>query len=228
MATPRYVYDPIKRQYLDVETGIYLTEEQMRAIRDAMADHAGVELRRKAEDAVKAKDDKKFDAVALAAFILGFGVIVKHLEISQYVLGRGGINAMTQEDFAAIEAVLADKQQYIEGFGQAIADTEMSAAQAGSRAELYAGVGSYDYGKASAYGIALPEHPGDNCLGRERCRCWWEFILGDGDTVEAYWQTQRDQSVCPRCLRNEREYAPFVATPADVQNYAYNRVPEAA
>lgn len=223
MAKQRYQYDPVTHRYLDTKTGLYLTADQMRAIRDALADAAALELRAHAERvavAVAVATDPLDDvakAALLLVFLRDFGATVKRLEAAQFILGRGGLNALTTADLAIIDAVLVEQRIYIERFGQALINGELSAAQAGARAELYAGVGSFERGKAASYGVTLPEYPGDRCLGFDRCRCHWE-LDDSGDVVDCTWHTVGDNFVCTVCVKNGVDYNPLtLAKPVTVR-----------
>lgn len=211
MASPRYLWDAVKARFKDSRVGRYLSRKQMTTIRDTTATQAAKEFRALAEQAAKDVKAGVFDA---EAFKTAFHASIRNLNASQYILGRGGLSAMTGEDFTALQAILADQKAFASNFAVDLATGTVSEAQAGARGELYASVIGYEQGQASAWGIALPEYPGQRCLGGSRCRCEW-VIVDSVDGIEATWRTEANP--CGVCAGNAVEYNPFVIAKANQQ-----------
>lgn len=205
-------YDPVIATYSD-DDGRTLSQEQMRDVRNAMAD--GFE-----EEAAALVLLWFAGKITLEQWAQAFAGLVAAGITAAYVLGYGGTMMLDAAADARIYELIAAQYAYLTGFAEDIyaalrAGVPMSEAMMAARSGLYAGsmVEAYEQANAEAHGAMLPYWPADGgtpCM--QRCRCWWAYEQGDGVT-NAYWHTQEDPGVCEGCLNREAESDPFVLVP---------------
>ena len=130
---------------------------------------------------------------------------------AEYLLSRGGRNAMFQEDLDLQADAIGSQFDFLQAFAEEVKRGNLSAKQIAARAELYmeAATSAFEEGKASSYGITLPEYPGDgNQMCGVRCRCAWIIIPGKNE-VKAFWTLSPRAQHCQSCLENAAKWAPY-------------------
>ena len=131
---------------------------------------------------------------------------------AQYMLGRGGRNAMFQSDLDRQTDAIVSQFDFLQAFAEQVRQGQLSAKQIAARAELYveASTSPFEEGKASSYGITLPEYPGDgNQICGVRCRCTW-ILVGVKDVVNAFWTLNPLAKHCESCRENAAKWAPYI------------------
>ncbi len=95
---------------------------------------------------------------------------IKDEYIRQYLLGRGGREQMTAQDWGSIGGMIGDQYRFLDGFFANVATGELTEAQIAARARMYINSAreGFERGQARAYGLSLPQYPGD---GRTVCLC---------------------------------------------------------
>lgn len=147
---------------------------------------------------------------------------VKDSVTAQYILGRGGRNAMTQSDWGRVGFELRQQYALIASFSQKVADGTYSQAKAAAVARLYALAGRTTYGRAQTvrYGVgvtALPV-PGDGTTAcKVGCKCRRVFEQVDERTIHVYWNLGRAEH-CADCIRRSQEWTPLVIVDGEVQD----------
>lgn len=158
--------------------------------------------------------------------------------IRQYLLGRGGRNQMTAEDWGSVGGSLAEQYRWLDGFADQVAGgnlTEMQikirslsdlAGQIGAmptsqvlRAAMYANSAREAFFRAQtrARGFEpsdLPYMPADgNTICLTRCNCSWDYvpIYVGGALIgwDCYWKLGGSVQHCDSCLARAEESAPF-------------------
>lgn len=204
MASTRWEWSAETKRYRDKETGRFLSATKNRELRDdfmaAQRDQMATASRRMAAGDLSLKD---WEAQMQAAIKASWGV--------NYSFGRGGRNALTADDRAAIADLVKDQFTYLRGFAQDAAAGKLSAAQIEARAELYGNASglAFDFGRAAAYvGLRLPAMPGMGTICRSNCLCFWR-IEEDDTEWRAYWSTSARES-CDTCVGRRASYQPYV------------------
>lgn len=201
-APPEPVYNPATATYTRSNRGITprkLVEYRNAAVNQSMAGVDGL--------CAKLFADKS-DVNGWAA---GMRQAVKDAYTQQYMLGRGGREAMTQADWGALGNMLRDQYRYLDGFANDIRMGRLSEGQIRMRAKMYidSAVEAYERGRAAARGLHLPAYPGDGKTPcRVRCKCTWIIR----QTPEAYyctWQLGHAEH-CDGCLENAGKWAPLI------------------
>jgi hypothetical protein len=139
--------------------------------------------------------------------------IIKTTFIDQYAIGRGGRKNMGPRDWGVIGGQCKTQYTYLDGFAQAIAGGELSAAQIKVRAEMYvdASVQAYERGISERLGLPkMPAYPGDGSTEcRTNDRCHWEYA--ETETAwECTWVLDASVENCPTCVERARDWAPYV------------------
>lgn len=205
MASNRWTYDGRSRRYRDGDSGRYLTGREVRDLRD------------RATDAAIAQAGALADQVAAGSlspegFNAGMRGLIKNAYGAEYALGRGGVNAMTNEDWGRVGAEVRRQHGYLDRFTAEIAAGDLSPAQVKARAGIYldGATQAHGRGQAAAVGVDPPGVPGDGgtqCLGR--CRCWVEWSETRTE-VRMTWHVSAGES-CPGCEARAAEWSPWVA-----------------
>jgi len=136
---------------------------------------------------------------------------VRDVNNAQYMLARGGRNAMFQTDLDALTEIIKDQFDYLQQFGEEVRAGKLSAKQITARSELYmeSSTRAYEQAKAASFDIELPEYPADgNQICKARCRCRWE-IDEKKDTIEAFWLLNVAAKHCDSCIANAAKWAPY-------------------
>lgn len=136
---------------------------------------------------------------------------IRDVNNAQYMLARGGRNAMFQTDLDALSEIIKDQFDYLQQFGEEVRAGRLSASQIKARSELYmeSSTRAHEQAKAASFDIELPEYPADgNQICKARCRCRWE-IDEKKDTIEAFWLLNVAAQHCDSCLSNAAKWAPY-------------------
>lgn len=204
---PSWVWLPELLRYRDLETGQFVSADQVRAWSYAAIDAAN-------------------NAVAEATTQLTTGLLnvgdwetiirqeLKDAYIQDYVLGRGGLGQMTQADWGSVGGMLSDQYRHLDDFAAEIANGELTAAQIQARTEMYfeSATEAYERANARSWGVPvdkLPAMPGDGstqCI--TNCRCAWEFEETETGW-NCYWKVDPDAESCSDCLARGGEWNPY-------------------
>lgn len=191
--TPRFTYDLAAQRYRRAD-GKFVSQGDLVRLRDELVDRA--------EKAVKAAtDDLLAGKGTLADWEGRMRAALTTVSVDQFLMGRGGTNAMGDGDWKRVAAFQDAQETYLRGFAQTVADAELSAAQVSSRAALYprSTRSQFDAGRAAVRDIELPGHPGDGGTAcRANCRCAWD-ITDKRDGVVARWVVNAGAEHCEDC-----------------------------
>lgn len=203
MASERWQYDVGAKRYRDLTTGRFLSataavdlrDDFVQAQRDAMADLG----RRLAAGELR-----------IEHFEREFRERLKLAWTTEYVYGRGGRQAMTPDDHAALRGLIREQWQYANQFARDVQAGELSAAQIEARAKLYAGatVHGYERGREAAHdGLRLPGHPASGTACRSACTCSWDIQETDSEW-RCYWRRHAADS-CATCVGRASRWNPY-------------------
>ena len=222
-----WVYDDLKKMYQNSKTKKRLAAEDLLEIRNDFIDAQRLTFSENRafhevfiKRYVQAPDFSERSFVS--ALVSGLKTVqewlyemrqkVRDIFNGQYMLGRGGRNAMFQSDLDSQTDAIASQFDFLQAFAEQVRQGELSAKQIAARAELYmeASTSVFEEGKASSYGITLPEYPGDgNQICGVRCRCTW-IIVKIEDVVNAFWTLNPLAQHCQTCRENAAKWAPYV------------------
>lgn len=206
MADDRWEWDAPSRRYRDTTTGRYLSAASSRKLRDDLVTRLGQENQGLARKLASGD-------LTLPAWEKAMQTQVRDAHTVQWAFGRGGRNAMTEHDLTDLNGLVRGQWGYLRGFTEAIAGGTLSEAQVSARAALYtsASVQAYERGRAAAWDVILPAHPGDGSTAcKSNCRCFWRLTeKADGSEVHATW-TLGGAEHCADCKSRARRWAPLV------------------
>ena len=218
-----WVYDDLKKLYRNSKTKKKLAAGELLEIRNDFID-----AQRLTFSESRTVDREPQTAITersiVSALVSGLKTVqewlyemrqkVRDIFNAQYMLGRGGRNAMFQSDLDTQTEVIGSQFDFLQAFAEQVRQGQLSAKQIAARAELYmeAATRAFEEGKASGYGITLPEYPGDgNQICGVRCRCTW-IIVKSADVVNAFWTLNPLAQHCQSCLENAAKWAPYVVS----------------
>ena len=196
----RWIFDQARKVYNRVRSRSKLTE-----IRDSYT-----QLDTDQFSSTLANDLLNGD-INVQQWTLNFRERLKTTYVNQYMVGRGGVNNMTQADWGRIGRQLRDQYSYMNQFAAQIARGDLTTAQIEARMKLYfnSATQMFERGQAASSGVVLPQYPGDGRTQcRTNCKCNWE-IIEDDTKYNCYWRLNPAEH-CPDCLENRRRWNPLV------------------
>ena len=198
-----WVWNQLTKRYRNSKTKKTVTSNTILQLRDDFVD----EMR----DFSKLTDDLVNSRITVQEWVFEMRKRVRDVNSAEYMLARGGRNAMFQTDLDALSEIITEQFGYLQKFGEEVRAGNLSASQISARSELYmeTTTRSHEQAKAASYGIELPQYPADgNQDCKARCRCRWE-IKETKDTIEAYWILNVAAKHCDTCLSNAARWAPY-------------------
>lgn len=193
-----YTYDPKSRRFRAPD-GRYVSSAQVVGLREHI-------ITAKTARTASLVNSLYAGTLSPSSFVLAMRDEIKRTVMMEYMLGRGGLNAMTQADYGRIGAILKPQYKYLNNFTTQIMDGKVTKDRAVQRAAMYIDStrNAHERAKGSAWDVNLPEYPGIH----PGCACDWD-IKAVGDVVHAYWKT-RSARPCPECEANESTWNPLV------------------
>lgn len=141
---------------------------------------------------------------------------IKGEYLRQYMLGRGGRNAMTARDWGIVGSQIKEQYQFLRDFAGQVAAGALAAGQITTRAKMYVRSAreGFERARAEAIGnIRLPAYPGDGstrCL--TNCKCNWRLVKRiEGGVligVDAFWELSPAEH-CEDCLLRASRWSPL-------------------
>lgn len=204
-----WVWNQLTKRYRNSKTKKTISSNTVLRLRDDFVD----EMR----DFSKLTDDLINSRITVQEWVLEMRKRVRDVHAAQYMLARGGRNAMFQTDLDALSEIIKEQYDFLQKFGQEVRAGNLSASQIRSRSEMYmeTATRSYEQGKAASFDIELPAYPADGSqICKARCRCRWEINILE-DKVEAYWRLNVAAKHCDTCLSNAAKWAPYTVVTSD-------------
>ena len=198
-----WVWNQLTKRYRNSKTKKTITSNTVLQLRDDFVD-----LKR---DFSKLTDDLVNSRLTVQEWVFEMRKHVRDVNAAQYMLARGGRNAMFQTDLDALSEIIKEQYDFLQQFGEEVRAGNLSASQITARSELYmeTSTRAHEQAKAASFDIELPEYPADgNQICQARCRCRWE-IKETKDTIEAYWLLNVAAQHCDTCLSNAAKWAPY-------------------
>ena len=198
-----WIWNQLTKRYRNSKTKKTITSNTMLRLRDDFVD----EMR----DFSKLTDDLVNSRITVQEWLLDMRKRVRDVNSAQYMLARGGRNAMFQTDLDALADIIKEQYDFLQQFGEEVRAGNLSASQITARSELYmeSSTRAHEQAKAASYDIELPQYPADgNQICKARCRCRWEINVLE-DKVEAYWLLNVAAKHCDTCLSNAAKWAPY-------------------
>lgn len=201
---PVWVWDARAKRYRGSD-GRFINQRKMTELRDQFVEAKGNVGGRLAGRLASGD-------MSLQEFELAFRWEIKSTFVDQYVLGKGGRNAMDAKAWGTVGALVKTQYQYAHRFAQDIAAGKLSQAAIASRAGLYfdSSVQAFERGRTASYGpLELPQYPADgnqNC--KSNCKCSWS-IEEDETEWRCTWRSSSKES-CATCQANAANWSPLV------------------
>ena len=198
-----WVWNQLTKRYRNTKTKKTVTSNTLLQLRDDFVDAM--------RDFSKLTDDLVNSRITVQEWVFDMRKRVRDVNSAEYMLARGGRNAMFQTDLDALAEIIKDQFGYLQKFGEEVRAGNLSASQITARSELYmeAATRAHEQAKAASFDITLPQYPGDgNQDCNVRCRCRWE-IDEKKDSIDAFWLLNVAAQHCDTCLSNAAKWAPY-------------------
>ena len=198
-----WVWNQLTKRYRNSKRKKTITSNTVLQLRDDFVDRK--------RDFSKLTDDLVNSRMTVQEWVFEMRKRVRDVNSAQYMLARGGRNAMFQTDLDALADIITEQFGYLQKFGEAVRAGNLSANQITARSELYmeSSTHAHEQAKAAGFDITLPEYPADgNQICKARCRCRWE-IKEKKNVIEAYWRLDAAAKHCDTCLSNAAKWAPY-------------------
>ena len=199
-----WVWNQLTKRYRNAKTKKTISSNTVLRLRDDFVD----EMR----DFSKLTDDLINSRITVQEWVHDMRKRVRDVNSAQYMLARGGRNAMFQTDLDALSEIITEQYDFLQKFGEEVRAGNLSASQIKARSELYmeSTTRSHEQAKAASYDIELPAYPADGSqICKARCRCRWEINVLE-DKIEAYWLLNVAAKHCDTCFSNAAKWAPYV------------------
>lgn len=202
---PAYRYETASRRFRDVETGRFVSRRTIDRARDEMLDRSMARVDA-LTTSMQSGQITRFD------WWIAMRAEIKQVRIAEYLLARGGRNAMTQSDWGTIGAEIRRQYQYLDRFFAEISQGTVSESETAARARLYVAGSNASYadGQAATWNnVQFPARPGDGSTQcRQYCRCSWSLVETD-DAIEATWRLGGSKETCADCKERANAWAPL-------------------
>ena len=199
-----WVWNQETKRYRNTETGETLTENKQNQLRDTLVDLWMERVRLMAEWLASGE-------LTIQEWTLGMRREITNVFADEYMMAKGGWNAMYQEDVNTLADLIFQQFGYLQDFAEVVKQGELSKAQIGARSELYteSATQSFERGRARRHGIILPAYPADGSqICQSRCRCRWS-VKETEERVDAFWQLDPQAVHCDTCLANAEAWNPY-------------------
>jgi hypothetical protein len=207
VASDRWVWDPSVKRFRDGETGRLVRADTIRSLRDRFVESQEGVVGELGEALAR-------DEITLQQWEASFRQLILRALTAEYLLGRGGRQAMTQRDWGTIGALAKAQYEFARGFAaDLVAGKLETAADVEGRMAMYFGAAreAHEIGRSEAYGMPrLPAYPCDGgtpCL--TGCKCSWS-ITETSTEWRATWRLGAAQEHCGGCTGRAGEYALYV------------------
>ena len=198
-----WIWNQLTKRYRNSKTKKTVTAHTALRLRDEYVD----EMR----NFTQLTDDLIHARITVQEWLLEMRKRIRDVHSAEYMLARGGRNAMFQTDLDALSEIITEQFDFLQQFAEEVRAGTLSASQITARSELYmeAATRAHEQAKAASYGIELPEYPADgNQICKARCRCRWEIHETQAGT-EAYWRMNVASKHCDSCIANAAKWAPY-------------------
>jgi len=197
----KYQWDRKSRRFRD-PSGKYVSQTRIKSIKNKIVD---AEKKNAATLASRAVDG----SMSPELFVRTMRALLRQTTLMEYMLGRGGLNAMTNSDNGRVGSMLRRQYQYLNRFAADIEAGLLTVEQAQRRAEMYIETArnSYERGQAASWDIRLPEYPPRHV----NCACSWAISAhgsGKDREIRAYWRVN-SANVCDECKSLQETHAPY-------------------
>ena len=194
------------KRYRNTVSGASVTNNRLIELRDSLVEKQTPAIRRLVN---QLRDGE----LSIQEYVFAMRRLIKKAYLGEWMLAKGGINAMTTRDVASIASHTLRQYGFLQNFATQIKEGELSVGQIRSRSEMYlhSSTQAYERGQASSFDIDLPEYPGDgNQICLSRCKCRWQIVRQEDGTVESHWLVNIAAEHCESCRQNTARWNPFI------------------
>ena len=205
VSTGDWEWNDRTKRFRNLVTGVNITDNRRIGIRDEYIQKQLPAIRRLVN---QLRDGE----ITVQEYLLFIRRQIKKTYLGEWMLSRGGVNAMTSDDVRGVGIHVQRQYQFLQNFVEQVRNGELSVAQIRSRTEMYihSATQAYERGQASSFGIDLPEYPGDgNQICLSRCKCRWEIVEQETE-IHAHWLVNIAAEHCESCRQNTAKWNPYI------------------
>ena len=199
-----WVWNQETKRYRNTETGETLTEKKQNQLRDTLTVLWAERVRALATRLAEGE-------TTIQEWTLEMRREVTNVFADEYMLAKGGWNAMYQDDINILGKLVSGQFVFLQAFAQTVRRGQMSKTQIGARSELYmeSAVQSFEQGRARRHDLILPAYPADGSqICQSRCKCRWN-IKEEDDRIDAFWVLDPSAEHCDTCVSNSEVWNPY-------------------
>lgn len=203
-------FDDRAKRYRNTKTGQFVGQRQMVELRDQF-------IQREKEVTTKLAGRLFNREITIEQWRNEMREVVRRAHSIEYMLARGGRNAMTHRDWGIIGQIVKGQYKYLDNFAQDIVGGRYKESQVNgvaNRSGLYLESASQSFERAKGEGRGmpvLPAYPGDgSTVCKSNCRCFWR-IVETGTAWECFW-TMTPAEHCATCLERAERWNPLVVS----------------
>ena len=140
-----WVWNQLTKRYRNAKTKKTVTSNTILQLRDDFVDTM--------RDFSKLTDDLVNSRITVQEWVFEMRKRVRDVNNAEYMLARGGRNAMFQTDLDALTEIIKDQYGYLQKFGEEVRAGNLSASQIRARSELYmeASTRAHEQAKAASF-----------------------------------------------------------------------------
>ena len=148
-----WIWNQLTKRYRNSKTKKTVTSNTILRLRDDFLD-----LKRGTFSSLT--DDLINSRITVQEWLLDMRKRVRDVNAAEYMLARGGRNAMFQTDLESLATLISQQFDYLQQFGEDVRAGKLSAKQITARSEMYieSATAAHEKGKAASFDIELPEY----------------------------------------------------------------------
>jgi len=157
-----------------------------------------------------ARNDGEMDAASVAAWRDSVAAALVEYHTAAMIAGGNG-ETLDPALRGQLSEIVANQLNYLDNFAEAVARGNLTPAQIGARADMYAPAIRQPYSVGFTGGLPLPAMPAEGTICHTNCKCSWDIVPIDEDAgdYDCFWRRGADDS-CSTCIARAREWSPLI------------------
>jgi hypothetical protein len=164
-----------------------------------------------------ARNDGEMDAASVAAWRDSVAAAIVEYHTAAMIAGGKG-EALDPGLRGQLSEIVANQLNYLDNFAEAVARGNLTPAQIGARADMYAPAIRQPYSAGFTGGLPLPAMPAEGTICHTNCKCSWDIVPIDEEAgdYDCFWRRGADDS-CSTCIARARRWSPILIRGLELQ-----------
>jgi hypothetical protein len=160
--------------------------------------------------AIAEQNDGMVDADTVATWRDNVAAALVEYHTAAMIAGANG-QALDPALQGQLSEIVANQLNYLDNFADAVARGNLTPAQIGARADMYAPAIRQPYSVGFTGGLPLPAMPAEGTICHTNCKCSWDIVPIDEEAgdYDCFWRRGADDS-CSTCIARAREWSPLI------------------